>query len=72
LAISHDELREVFDKTVNQILVFLTTRIDGIPTLGHNTAKLILLVGGFGSNVYLLQRIQEQFPSCKVIQPPES
>jgi hypothetical protein len=35
-------------------------------------AQAIILVGGFGENVYLKRYLQEAFPDTRVIQPPDT
>ena len=72
LAITSSELRTIFDETINRVLVLLTNQIHEIAKFGHNKAVPILLVGGFGANLYLRGKIEEEFPANRVIQPPDS
>lgn len=72
LVVTHEEVKQVFDKIVGQILVLLTRHIDDVRGAGYQNSIPILLVGGFGSNQYLKQRITEQFQPSDVIQPPDA
>jgi len=59
LAVTHEEVKQVFNKIVGQILVLFIRHIDNIRGAGYRNSISILLVGGFGFNQYLKQRITE-------------
>ena len=70
--VTGDDLKGVFDDVVNQVLILLTEQIDGVGEISAGKRLPILLVGGFGSSVYLKNRIQETFGQCHVLQPPDA
>ncbi|KAI9774152.1 MAG: hypothetical protein M1840_005245 [Geoglossum simile] len=78
LVVTSDDLRSIFDPVVLRVLILIQTQIDRIRATNNsnNTAgdsKIpILLVGGFGSSNYLRRRIEERFPNCTVLQPPDA
>jgi hypothetical protein len=72
LVVTGDDLKGVFDGVVDQVLILLTEQIDGVGEIPAGKQLPILLVGGFGSSVYLKKRIQETFGQCDVLQPPDA
>ncbi len=70
--VTGDDLKDVFDDVINQVLILLTEQIDGVGEIYPGKLLPILLVGGFGSSVYLKKRIQETFGQCDVLQPPDA
>jgi hypothetical protein len=73
LVIPGEDLKVIFDRVIGQVLVLLTQQVDAVKRSRLGTDKItIILVGGFGSNSYLRQHIEEGFADISVIQPPDS
>jgi hypothetical protein len=72
LAVTAEDLKEVFDPVVNMVLILLSEQIEAVGNLLDSERIPILLVGGFGSNKYLKLRIMQQFENCMVLQPPDA
>lgn len=62
LFLSAEELRTVFEPVISEILELIENQRQET----KEKVKLILLVGGFGSNMYLRSRIRERFKNVEV------
>ena len=59
LELSSTEIKEIFEPVISEILTLIQDQIQHTA----RKVKLILLVGGFGNSIYLLNRIQEMLGS---------
>ncbi len=59
LELKSDEIKKIFKPVISEILTLIQDQIQQTA----KKVKLILLVGGFGSSIYLQSRIQEMFGS---------
>lgn len=50
-------LKTVFDHVINQIVKLVDKQVDEVQEGGHKV-RAVLLVGGFGSNRYMYQRLK--------------
>ncbi|KAJ3537626.1 hypothetical protein NM208_g6234 [Fusarium decemcellulare] len=56
------ELKRIFDPLVTDILRLINDQVQ----------RGIFLVGGFGSNQYLIQRVRNEHPDIEILQPPDA
>ncbi|KAF8863039.1 actin-like ATPase domain-containing protein [Acephala macrosclerotiorum] len=70
LTLTGDHLRQVFAEVVPKIVELLRDQVEGIKTKTGSRPKVIILVGGFGGNRYLLQQIERAFSPTIIIQQP--
>ncbi|OLL26371.1 Heat shock protein 12B [Neolecta irregularis DAH-3] len=68
LIFTRDEIVQVFDPVINKIIQLIEEQV----TNSKETIKTIFLVGGFGSNGYLRNRIQGRYPHISVQQPVDA
>ncbi|EED14402.1 Hsp70 family chaperone, putative [Talaromyces stipitatus ATCC 10500] len=66
--IRKEDMRNIFDPVIEKIIWFVQDQI----RLSRGEAKTVLLVGGFGQNLYLKQRLRESLPTVQVLQPPNA
>ncbi|KAA8895128.1 hypothetical protein FN846DRAFT_922535 [Sphaerosporella brunnea] len=66
-----EDVKRIFDPVVDRIVDLVTQQVQGVQRKGFNV-KAILLVGGFGSSAYLLQRLQNIHCGLQVLQPPNA
>ncbi|KAA8913169.1 hypothetical protein FN846DRAFT_916415 [Sphaerosporella brunnea] len=69
-----EDVKGIFDPVVDPIVKLVTHQVQSVQRKGYNV-KAILLVGGFGSSAYLLQRLQNTRYGGKVLQvlqPPNA
>ncbi|KAH8663252.1 hypothetical protein BGZ61DRAFT_431957 [Ilyonectria robusta] len=66
-------LRTIFDPLVTDILRLITDQVQRV-RLKQNAQiiKGIFLVGGFGGNQYLVERVRQEHPDIEVLQPPDA
>jgi len=70
-----EDMKDVFDAVIQRILFLIQCQMDKLQRsspIGRFERVRLLLVGGFGASQYLRQCIEEKFPACEVIQPPEA
>ena len=73
LTIPSGDLKAIFDDVIEQILVLIAEQVQDVTKSGKSPDKItIILVGGFGSNLYLRERVEETFRHLNVIHPPDS
>ncbi|KAJ5347015.1 actin-like ATPase domain-containing protein [Penicillium brevicompactum] len=65
------EIEEIFEPIVSRVEELVRGQLEKISRNRLN-AKAIVLVGGFGSSRYLLQRLKGSNPSIIVLQPPNA
>lgn len=68
LTIKKNDMHDIFEPIIYKIIRFVQeqTRLSG------GKAKSVLLVGGFGQNTYLKERLREALPNIEVLQPPNA
>ncbi|KAF1843607.1 uncharacterized protein K460DRAFT_396871 [Cucurbitaria berberidis CBS 394.84] len=68
---SSDVIKSIFDPVLERILLLVNTQRNGTMKDKQRKPRAILLVGGLGSNKFLYQRLQAEFPAgdTDVIQP---
>ena len=59
LTITGEDIRAVFEPVIVEILRLVRDQVNRVKRRGRSVKK-VLLVGGFGSNIYLKQRIEEE------------
>ncbi|KAB8252614.1 hypothetical protein BDV35DRAFT_375885 [Aspergillus flavus] len=69
--LSSDDVEDIFEPIVHDVEELIAEQVAGITKLGFVT-KAIVLVGGFGSSIYLLHRLQKKNPTVTVLQPPNA
>ncbi|OOO07679.1 Heat shock protein 70 [Aspergillus oryzae] len=69
--LSSDDVEDIFEPIVHDVEELIAGQVAGITKLGFVT-KAIVLVGGFGSSIYLLHRLQKKNPTVTVLQPPNA
>ncbi|KAF4633007.1 hypothetical protein G7Y89_g5117 [Cudoniella acicularis] len=63
LRLEGEHLRQIFTNVVDKIVDLIRDQVEGIRQKTGKYPKVIILVGGFGENRYLLQQVEEQFKS---------
>ncbi|KAE8332614.1 hypothetical protein BDV39DRAFT_189219 [Aspergillus sergii] len=69
--LSSADVEDIFEPIVHDVEELIAEQVAGIAKLGLFT-KAIVLVGGFGSSIYLLHRLQKANPTVTVLQPPNA
>lgn len=59
---------EIFEPVIHKIISFVQEQI----RLSGGKAKSVLLVGGFGQNTYMKERLRESLPNIEILQPPNA
>ncbi|KAH9224084.1 hypothetical protein DL95DRAFT_517343 [Leptodontidium sp. 2 PMI_412] len=66
-----EHVREIFAEVVPKIIDLLRDQVQGIKDATGSPPKVIILVGGFGGNRYLLDQVQQNFKHMDIeIQQP--
>jgi hypothetical protein len=68
LTINKNDMHDIFEPIIYKIIRFVQEQI----RLSGGKAKSVLLVGGFGQNTYLKERLREALPNIEVLQPPNA
>ena len=65
------DVREIFEPVVTEIVGLIHGQINRVTTLGKSV-KAVLMVGGFGQNAYLRERIRRELAGkgVEVMQSP--
>ncbi|KAF4965671.1 hypothetical protein FSARC_6566 [Fusarium sarcochroum] len=58
LTLNEDQMKQIFDPVVKRILDLVGGQIEAIQEAGLAGPKMVLVVGGFGSNCYLYDQIR--------------
>ncbi|KAF5006441.1 hypothetical protein FDECE_7201 [Fusarium decemcellulare] len=67
------ELKRIFDPLVTDILRLINDQVQRVRLKQRDDGiKGIFLVGGFGSNQYLIQRMRNEHPDIEILQPPDA
>lgn len=66
--INKNDMHDIFEPVIHKIIWFVQDQI----RLSGGKAKSVLLVGGFGQNTYLKERLRESLPGIEVLQPPNA
>ncbi|EEA19947.1 conserved hypothetical protein [Talaromyces marneffei ATCC 18224] len=66
--IQKNDMHDIFEPIIHKIILFVQDQI----RLSGGKAKSVLLVGGFGQNTYLKERLRESLPNIEVLQPPNA
>ncbi|KUL89263.1 hypothetical protein ZTR_03713 [Talaromyces verruculosus] len=66
--INKNDMYDIFEPVIHRIILFVQDQI----RLSGGKAKAVLLVGGFGQNTYLKERLRESLPTIEVLQPPNA
>lgn len=66
--ISKNDMYEIFEPVIHKIISFVQEQI----RLSGGKAKSVLLVGGFGQNTYMKERLRESLPNIEILQPPNA
>jgi hypothetical protein len=66
--INKHDMHDIFEPVIHKIILFVQDQI----RLSGGEAKAVLLVGGFGQNTYLKERLRESLPTIEVLQPPNA
>ncbi|KAH2440572.1 hypothetical protein KXW63_000970, partial [Aspergillus fumigatus] len=66
-----DDVERIFDPIVCDVEELIAGQVASITRVGLSI-EAIILVGGFGSSEYLFRRVQKQYPTIKVLQPPDA
>ncbi|KAH2747986.1 hypothetical protein KXW10_007159 [Aspergillus fumigatus] len=69
--LSSDDVERIFDPIVCDVEELIAGQVASITRVGLSI-EAIILVGGFGSSEYLFRRVQKQYPTIKVLQPPDA
>ncbi|KAL7922154.1 hypothetical protein ACQKWADRAFT_327223 [Trichoderma austrokoningii] len=68
-----EDLMGIFDPVIDDILELVDEQVQRVKVkMGGREPKYIFLVGGFGSNRYLMKQIVNKFSSIEVLQPPDA
>lgn len=71
LSLEGAHLKQIFNKVVEKIILLLRDQVEGVRDATGSLPKVIILVGGFGGNGYLLSQIEKTFsPMNIIIQQP--
>ncbi|KAH7380827.1 hypothetical protein BKA64DRAFT_749560 [Cadophora sp. MPI-SDFR-AT-0126] len=65
MRLDSDDLRQIFDPSVNRVLTLIDSQVEAV-SAQNAVIKYILVAGGFGKSMYLLQRIKERYLSKKI------
>jgi hypothetical protein len=69
LSITASEVKDIFDPVVNKVITLVNEQIRAT----SRAIKAVLLVGGFGQNNYLKERIRSSVgSSIQILQPPNA
>ena len=60
------EIKAIFEPVMDKVLQLVNGQIQAT----QNAVKAVILVGGFGQNAYLRERINEAIGDIEVLQPP--
>ncbi|KAF9883002.1 hypothetical protein FE257_004342 [Aspergillus nanangensis] len=71
IQLSCEDTERIFEPVVQDVEELIAKQILCIIHVGLS-AKTIILVGGFGSSVYLLRHLQKKNPRVTVLQPPNA
>ncbi|KAK1237476.1 hypothetical protein MKX08_003101 [Trichoderma sp. CBMAI-0020] len=72
-AMIKEDLMDIFNPVIDDILNLVEQQVERVKIkMGGPGPKYIFLVGGFGSNRYLMKRISNKFPDIEVLQPPDA
>ena len=65
------DVKEIFEPVVTEIVDLIRGQINQVASLGKNV-KAVLMVGGFGQNAYLRERIRRDLAGkgIEVVQSP--
>ncbi|KAK2691598.1 hypothetical protein QWA68_007810 [Fusarium oxysporum] len=67
------ELKRIFDPLVTDIIRLINDQVQRIRLKQmEDGIKGIFLVGGFGSNQYLIERVRKEQPNIDILQPPDA
>ena len=72
LVMAVEDLEGIFDPVVEQVLILIQQHIDENKAVFSGPTLSILLVGGFGSSKYLMEKIEQNVANSTVIQPPDA
>ena len=64
------EIRDIFEPVVAEVLRLINGQIEATMKATMKPVKAVLLVGGFGQNAYLRDRISEAIGNVEVMQSP--
>ena len=65
-AVTGNEIKEIFEPVVQEVLLLIEGQIKAVKM----PVKAVLLVGGFGQNAYLRDRIRQKIGNVEVMQSP--
>lgn len=68
LTVTGDQVKEIFEPVIGEVLDLVLTQIRATKTEAN--VKAVLLVGGFGQNAYLRDRIRASVGVIEVMQSP--
>ncbi|KAJ4245770.1 hypothetical protein NW762_013894 [Fusarium torreyae] len=67
------ELKQIFDPLITDILRLINDQVQRVQLKQRDESiKGIFLVGGFGSNKYLVERVRKEHPDIEILQPPDA
>ncbi|KAL6900333.1 hypothetical protein GGI43DRAFT_383813 [Trichoderma evansii] len=68
-----EDLMDIFNPVIDDILKLVDEQVERVKIKkGGQGPKYIFLVGGFGSNRYLMKRITNTYSNIEVLQPPDA
>ncbi|KAL4988050.1 hypothetical protein BDW68DRAFT_197008 [Aspergillus falconensis] len=69
IIISPEEMHFIFEPLILKVIKYVQ---DQISACGNTEIRAVLLVGGFGQNSYLKERLRDALKSVEVLQPPNA
>jgi molecular chaperone DnaK (HSP70) len=69
ITISPEEMHFIFEPLILKVIKYVQ---DQISACGDTEVRAVLLVGGFGQNSYLKERLRDALKSVEVLQPPNA
>lgn len=70
---TRDDLRLIFNPLITDILMLINDQVQKVKLKeGAKSIKGLFLVGGFGSNHYLMSRVKAEHPDIEILQPPDA
>ncbi|KAH8127859.1 hypothetical protein LI328DRAFT_154282 [Trichoderma asperelloides] len=67
-----DDLMDIFNPVIGDVLRLIDEQVERVKVKMGGGPKYIFLVGGFGSNRYLMKRIMNRYSNIEVLQPPDA